>query len=180
MVKMIRVRADDKNLDFSLDIDETMPRRLYGDMGKIKQVVLNLLTNAVKYTEEGGFRLKISVIERNATTCMIRFSVKDTGIGVKEEDLDKLFSAFERLDEEKNSGIQGTGLGLDISRQFAELMHGDLVCESEYGHGSDFIFTVNQAIVDGTPMGEFKEDSENINRGPYIPKFIAPKAKIIA
>jgi signal transduction histidine kinase/CheY-like chemotaxis protein/HPt (histidine-containing phosphotransfer) domain-containing protein len=179
MVKMIRVRADDKDLDFSLDIDETMPRRLYGDMGKIKQVVLNLLTNAVKYTEEGGFRLKISVIERNATTCMIRFSVKDTGIGVKEEDLDKLFSAFERLDEEKNSGIQGTGLGLDISRQFAELMHGDLICESEYGHGSDFIFTVNQAIVDGTPMGEFKEDSENINRGPYIPKFIAPKAKIL-
>jgi len=179
MVKMIRVRAEDKDLDFTLDIDETMPRRLYGDMGKIKQVVLNLLTNAVKYTDEGGFRLKISVIERNENTCMIRFSVKDTGIGVKEQDLDKLFSAFERLDEEKNSGIQGTGLGLDISRQFAELMHGDLICESVYGEGSDFIFTVNQKIVDGEPMGRFEEDTGNVNRGPYVPKFFARKAKIL-
>ena len=178
MVKMIRVRSDQKDLYFDLDIDENIPTKLYGDYGKIKQVVLNLLTNAVKYTEEGGFVLKINVLEQTMGKCKLKFSVKDTGIGVKPEDMDKLFSAFERLDEEKNTGIQGTGLGLDISRQFAELMNGSLTCDSVYGEGSEFIFIVEQEIVDAAPIGAFDEEEEAV-RGPYVPLFVAPDASIL-
>ena len=107
VIKMIRVRSEAKKLSFDVDVDPTTPVRLYGDEGKIKQIILNLLTNAVKYTEEGGFVLKVWVTEKSELSCALRISVKDTGIGVKKEDLDKLFNAYERLDEEKNSSIQG-------------------------------------------------------------------------
>ena len=179
VVSMIRVRSTEKELTFDVVIDEVLPSRMYGDAGKIKQIVLNLLTNAVKYTDTGGFALSVSMDERKDDECKLRFSVKDTGIGVKEEDKEKLFTAYERLDEEKNSGIQGTGLGLDISRRFAELMGGSLSCESEYGKGSEFIFTVNQRIVDRTPVGVFMEQDEGKTKGPYVPKFIAPDADIL-
>lgn len=179
IVSMIRVRSVEKELTFDVVIDEIMPKRLYGDMGKIKQIVLNLLTNAVKYTQKGGFILNVSMDSRENDICNIRFSVKDTGIGVKEEDMEKLFAAYERLDEQKNSGIQGTGLGLDISRRFAELMGGKLWCESVYGQGSEFILTVDQRIVDASPIGVFMEHEDASGGGPYIPQFIAPDADIL-
>ncbi len=179
VIKMIRVRSESKKLYFDVDIDERLPRRLYGDDGKIKQIILNLLTNAVKYTDEGGFTLRVLVTEKNDLSCSLRISVKDTGIGVKKEDLEKLFSAYERLDEEKNSAIQGTGLGLDISRQFAGLMNGRLWCESEYGEGSEFILTLSQKITDPAEMGMFKEDEDTSQAGPYVPKFVAPDADIL-
>lgn len=179
VITMIRVRSEQKGLSFDVDIDKDLPKRMYGDMGKIKQIVLNLLTNAVKYTEKGGFTLKAALISRNGEDCDLRISVKDTGIGVKPEDMDKLFSAFERLEEERNSAIQGTGLGLDISRQFAELMRGTLKCESVYGEGSEFILTVPQRIVDETAIGEFTEHEEPVSNGPYVPQFCAPDAKIL-
>ncbi len=179
VIKMIRVRSESKKLFFDVEVDETVPRRLYGDEGKIKQIVLNLLTNAVKYTDEGGFTLAVKVIEKNELSCWLRISVKDTGIGVKKEDLDRLFNAYERLDEEKNSAIQGTGLGLDISRQFAELMNGRLWCESEYGEGSEFILTISQKIIEEQEIGVFREDSDETAKGPYVPKFIAPEADIL-
>ncbi|MBO4376070.1 MAG: hybrid sensor histidine kinase/response regulator, partial [Lachnospiraceae bacterium] len=130
LVSMIKVRSAQKDLTFEVMVDEIMPSRLYGDSGKIKQIILNLLTNAVKYTEHGGFTLNVFMEERRDDMVDLRFTVKDTGIGVKEEDMEKLFTAYERLDEEKNVGIQGTGLGLDISRRFAEIMGGKLWCES--------------------------------------------------
>ncbi len=179
MVKMIRFRSEQKELYFEVNVDENIPKRLYGDVGKIKQVTLNLLTNAVKYTNKGGFVLNVSVLHSTEDSCLLRFGVKDTGIGVKKEDLDRLFNAFERLDEEKNSAIQGTGLGLDISRQFAQLMNGELWCESEYGKGSEFIFLVEQKIIDATPIGQFKENTEEITAGPYKPQFIAPDAAVL-
>ncbi|MCR5098937.1 MAG: response regulator [Lachnospiraceae bacterium] len=179
IVSMIRVRSTQKELTFDVVVDEMLPKTLYGDMGKIKQIVLNLLTNAVKYTDMGGFVLDVSMMERQDDECRIRFSVKDTGIGVKKEDMDKLFSAYERLDEQKNSGIQGTGLGLDISRRFAELMGATLVCESEYGKGSEFILTLTQNIVDRTPLGAFMEHDEGEARGPYVPLFVAPDADVL-
>ena len=179
IVSMIRIRSSEKSLSFDVVVDEVMPRRLYGDMGKIKQVVLNLLTNAVKYTEKGGFSLCVMMDEREDDKCLVRFSVKDTGIGVKQEDMDKLFTAYERLDEEKNSGIQGTGLGLDISRRFAELMGGSLVCESTYGEGSEFILSVHQKIIDYAPIGAFIEHDESEASGPYVPQFIAPDADVL-
>ena len=178
IVSMIRSRSTEKELIFEVVIDEILPTKMYGDNGKIKQVVLNLLTNAVKYTAAGAVELSVSMEARNDDICDLRFSVKDTGIGVKEEDMDKLFTAYERLDEEKNSGIQGTGLGLDISRRFAELMGGKLWCESVYGEGSEFILTLQQRIVDDTPIGIFKEHNISDN-GPYVPKFIAPDADIL-
>ena len=179
IVSMIRVRSTEKELTFDVVVDEILPKRLYGDMGKIKQIVLNLLTNAVKYTEVGGFVLGVYMDERDGDIAKIRFSVKDTGMGVKEEDLEKLFTAYERLDEEKNSGIQGTGLGLDISRRFAELMNGSLVCESVYGEGSEFILSVTQKIVDEKPIGAFIEHDDSSVKGPYVPKFIAPDADVL-
>ncbi len=179
IVSMIRGRAEDKRLYFDLDIDESLPKRLYGDNGKIKQIVLNLLTNAVKYTDDGGFTMSVRVTEKNEAGIAVAISVKDTGIGVKKEDLDKLFSAYERLDEVKNSAIQGTGLGLDISRQFAELMGGKLWCESVYGEGSEFIFTFKQKLVDAAPIGVFLEESADSQPGTYMPQFIAPDADIL-
>ena len=179
VIKMIRVRSEAKKLSFDVDVDPTTPVRLYGDEGKIKQIILNLLTNAVKYTEEGGFVLKVWVTEKSELSCALRISVKDTGIGVKKEDLDKLFNAYERLDEEKNSSIQGTGLGLDISRQFALLMNGKLWCESEYGEGSEFILTLSQKIIDDHEIGAFHEDNDTAGKGVYVPKFIAPEADIL-
>ena len=179
IVTMIRVRAEQKELRFDVDVDEELPRTLHGDSEKLKQIVLNLLTNALKYTSVGGFSLTVTVEGKDEEQCDLRISVKDTGIGVKKEDIDKLFSAYERLDEDKNNGIQGTGLGLDISRRFADLMNGKLWCESEYGDGSEFILTVSQKIVDDEIVGEFKEHEEEAARGPYVPEFIAPEAEIL-
>jgi CheY-like chemotaxis protein len=179
MVKMIRARSDQKGLSFTVDIDEKIPSRLYGDMGKIKQIVINLLTNAVKYTKHGGLTLRVSVLENNTENCRLLFSVKDTGIGIKKEDMGRLFEAFERLDEVKNGGIQGTGLGLDISRQFAELMNGDIKCESVYGEGSEFTFVVRQKIVAPEPIGSFYENRDEVNVGSYKPLFIAPDAAVL-
>ena len=179
IVSMIRVRSNEKDLVFNVDIDTTLPVRLYGDAGKLKQIILNLLTNAVKYTEEGSFTFRLSVVEKNDERCDLLISVKDTGIGVKPEDLDKLFSAYERLDEEKNSGIQGTGLGLDISRRFSELLGGKLTCESVYGEGSEFVLTLSQRIIDASELGVFSEHDEESFAGPYVPRFVAPEAEIL-
>ncbi len=179
LVSMIRVRSVEKDLTFEVDIDSSLPKRMYGDAGKIKQIVLNLLTNAVKYTAVGGFTLKASVTHIDNETVSIRYSVKDTGIGVKEEDMEKLFTAYERLDEEKNSAIQGTGLGLDISRRFAELMNGKLWCESVYGEGSEFILTIDQKIIDNNGIGEFVEHEDEEAKGPYVPQFVAPDAEVL-
>ena len=179
IVSMIRVRSTDNELTFDVIIDEILPKRLYGDDGKIKEIVLNLLTNAVKYTKKGGFALTVRMDQREDDRCTLSFSVKDTGMGIKEQDMDRLFDAYERLEEEKNSGIQGTGLGLDISRRFAEMLNGSLVCHSVYEKGSEFILTVPQKIVDFTPMGAFIEHDASITKGPYVPQFIAPDADVL-
>ena len=179
IILMIRVKSKEKNLEFRTDIDPQLPSKLYGDDQKIKQVVLNLLTNAVKYTEKGHFILTVKLLETQEGKCRIAYSVKDTGIGIRPEDMDKLFSAFQRLDEHKNSGIQGTGLGLDISRQFVELMGDKLQVESVYGEGSNFHFALEQGIVDAAPIGEFSEEYEEDSEEVYVPLFIAPKAKVL-
>ncbi|MBR5420921.1 MAG: response regulator [Lachnospiraceae bacterium] len=179
MVTMIRVRAEQKDLKFKVQIDPALPKRLLGDMGKIKQILLNLMTNAVKYTQEGGFTLKLDVLGREEDKVLLLYSVKDTGIGVKPEDLDKLFTAFERLEEGRNVNIQGTGLGLDISRQFAELMGAELTVDSVYGEGSEFCLKLSQRIVDDEAIGEFTEQASAEDEGPYVPRFCAPEAEIL-
>ncbi len=176
---MIRVKANEKDLLFNIDIDPLIPSKLYGDDGKIKQVLLNMLTNAVKYTKQGSFTLSLKLLGQEDGHCSIHYSVKDTGMGIRPEDMEKLFSAFERLDEKENTGIQGTGLGLNISRQFVELMGDELKCESEYGKGSEFFFTLRQRIVDETPMGEFSETEASTDEEEYVPLFVAPNARVL-
>ncbi len=182
LTSMIRLRAASKNLEFFTDIDPNLPSRVYGDDGKIRQVLLNLLTNSVKYTEQGHFTLSIQCGEKTEDALSIRYSVRDTGIGIRSEDIGKVFSAFQRLDEKRNSGIQGTGLGLDISHRFVELMGGELTVDSIYGKGSTFSFTISQKIVDATPIGEFheKDPASNKRRDSYKPLFIAPEAHVLA
>ena len=180
VVSMIRIRIMEKDLTFTVDIDKTIPAKLYGDAEKIRQILLNLLSNAVKYTEEGGITLKASVQEKTDDKCVLRFSVKDTGIGIKKEDLDQIFTVYERLEKEENTtDIKGTGVGLDISRNYAELMGGQVWCESEYGKGSEFIFTVEQKIVDKSEIGEFSVYDEAEEEANYVPQFVAPDAEIL-
>ena len=179
ITSMIRIRSHEKDLMFDTQIDESLPTRLLGDSEKIKQVVLNLLTNAVKYTDYGGFTLKVSAGEIKDDTCELKISVKDTGIGIKPEDMDKLFNAYERLDEEKNSSVKGTGLGLDISRRFIEFMGGKIWCESQYGEGSEFFITVDQKVIDPIGIGRFTEDEDSDYSGPYVPQFVAPDADVL-
>ncbi|MBP3742071.1 MAG: response regulator [Treponema sp.] len=180
----VRERSLEKGLKFDVNIDEMVPKRLYGDVGKIRQVLLKLLNNAIQYTFEGGFELKLSMEERTDNECGLCFSIKDTGVGIKENEVEGLFSPYgqpgQQFEREETEEHLKTGLGLDISRRFAELMGGVLVCRSVYGEGSEFIFTLTQKIIDPTPIGVFQEhDDSAVERGPYIPQFIAPDADVL-
>ena len=179
IVAMIRIKSAEKNLDFNVEIDEVLPSCLYGDSEKIKQVLLNLLTNSVKYTNVGGVTLRVSLEERRDDICRLRFSVKDTGMGMKKKEAENVFVTYESLDEEKYSGALGTGLGLDISKRFVDLMGGTLTFKSKYGKGTEFVLMLEQKIVDKTPIGAFTEHDESRAKGPYVPKFIAPDADIL-
>ncbi len=179
ILAMVRSKIEEKRLDFSVDVDEKLPTKLYGDGLKIKQIVLNLITNAIQYTAEGSIYFAVRVTAKAETSVSLRISVKDTGAGIREEDIEKLFNAYKRLDEMNNSSSLGAGLGLDISRQYAELMDGKLKCESVFGQGSEFILTVKQKITDPTEIGEFVERKEEYEEGQYIPQFIAPDADVL-
>lgn len=175
----IRKKSAEKELQFNVSIDKMIPSRLCGDIRKIKQVLLNLLSNAVKYTDVGGFDLSISMESRTDEDCSLRIRVKDTGMGMKPEIVETVFDAYGSYEKKIENFHLKTGLGLDISRRFAELMGGSLTCKSEEGKGSEFTFTLPQKIVDKTPIGVFTEQEDIISRGPYMPQFIAPDADII-
>ena len=168
-----------KKLDIEVSIDPTIPKRLYGDVGKIKQILLNLLLNAIRYTEKGSVRLYITMESRSGDTCNLCVRVKDSGNGMKPEIIETIFDAYGAFEKDAKELHLKTGLGLDISRRFAELMGGVLVCTSELGKGSEFIFTLTQKIVDQTAIGVFSETEEEIQQGSYIPHFIAPDADVL-
>lgn len=172
-------RCNEKTLTFEADIDELLPSVMYGDTDKIVQILTNLLSNAIKYTEVGGVVFSVAMLERENNICKIRYSVKDTGKGLTSEDTEKIFAVYESLDESAVSPETGIGLGLDISRKFAELMGGDLVCKSEYGKGAEFILTITQTMKDQTPVGDIIGSQGVAVSGPYIPRFIAPDADIL-
>ncbi len=176
----LRMNADAAHLDSGFELDPRLPEHLTGDSNRIRQVVTNLLTNAVKYTREGSVTLKAELLSQTADTASIRFSVIDTGIGIKQEDMPKLFKEFERFDEERNHNIKGTGLGLSISRQLLELMGSKLEVESIYNEGSDFHFTVSQGISGEGTIGEIDlNTSESDAFESYKPAFTAPDASIL-
>jgi len=146
LTALTKARIGDKGLDFRVNIDPSLPRVLYGDNIRLKQVILNILTNAVKYTKEGYVIFTVSSVIKG-DICRLIFSVEDSGIGIKEESIPKLFSKFERLDVEKEITIEGTGLGLAITKKLVELMNGTIVVQSVYGKGSKFTISIDQRIV---------------------------------
>jgi CheY-like chemotaxis protein len=144
-IKLAKARLGDKNLEFRIHIAEDIPETLYGDKMNLKKVMINLLTNAIKYTDEGYFDFKVHCIKTN-DVCRLIISVEDSGRGIKPEDIDKLFTKFTRMDEARNTTIEGTGLGLAITKQLVELMNGKIVVQSVYGKGSKFTVAVDQRI----------------------------------
>lgn len=178
-VTMVRERIEKKNLKFIINVDESVPSVLYGDDSRIREILLNFLTNAAKYTREGSITYSVSCVDDGGYAKMT-FSVKDTGNGIKEEDLRKMYGRFERFDLEQNRNIEGTGLGLRISKQLANLMGGDISVSSEYGVGSDFALKLRQKIISEKPIGKvdyLKNESEG--RKKYSVLFKAPEAKIL-
>ena len=181
LVNMIQSRASDKSLELILDIDEQLPCELYGDEVRLRQIITNLLTNAVKYTKEGSVTLKIRVTKLENSIGRLDVAVIDTGIGIRKEDQGKLFDSFQRVDEAKNHNIEGTGLGLALTKYLLESMGSKLLLESEYGKGSAFYFGLEQKIVDDTPIGDYQkmyEKSRQENER-YRESFQAPDAQIL-
>ena len=156
LVVLAKARLGDKPLDFRVDIAQDIPEYLYGDYVRVKQIIVNLLTNAIKYTKEGYIEFKVSTIKKD-NICRLIISVEDSGIGIKKESIDKLFTKFQRFDLEKNITIEGTGLGLAITKKLVDLMNGKIVVQSIYGEGSRFTVALDQRIVTNPSIN--KEES---------------------
>ena len=154
-ITSVKERADAKGLNFIVEIDDGLPSRLIGDDVRILQVMMNILTNAVKYTQKGHIRFTFREEKRSGNDIDIYVAVEDTGIGIKDADLPKLFESFERLDEVKNHGIEGTGLGMSIVINLLKMMDSGIHVDSKYGEGSTFSFVIRQKIADETPMGDY-------------------------
>ncbi len=182
LVHMIKPRAEAKGLEVIADIDTAIPSVLNGDEIRMKQVITNILTNAVKYTEKGSVTLKICSKKTADDEISLKVSVRDTGIGIKESDRNRLYSAFQRVDEVRNRTVEGTGLGLNITRRLLELMGSSLELESEYGRGSDFHFSIRQKVVKWDPIGDYMESYRKSmeQRESYHEKFTAPDCEVLA
>ncbi|MCR5596199.1 MAG: response regulator [Lachnospiraceae bacterium] len=187
VINMLRVRAQEKGLELDHDISDKLPRKLIGDSRRIREIIINLMNNAVKYTEKGSVTLKAYMGQTNdpdnkETAPALIISVKDTGIGIREEDKDRLFKQFERLDYKKNKNIEGTGLGLAITANFIKNMGGSITCESEYGKGTEFIAVIPQRIADETPIGEFSEENRKTDNEEHkndLDTFRCPDARLL-
>ena len=181
LINMISAKASEKGLELIVDVAQDIPHVLYGDEIRIKQCVLNILNNAVKYTHEGSVKLAVSSKRISDDEISLRVSVTDTGIGIKEEDLSKLFSPFERIEESRNRTIEGTGLGMSIVKQLLDLMGSRLDVRSVYGEGSEFSFEVTQRVADHEPIGDFNETYlKSVNSlEQYHVSFVAPDAHIL-
>lgn len=179
LVNMASQRAKDKDVKLGVEVDHDIPSRMYGDDVRIRQILTNILTNAVKYTHEGSVWLRV-YCRREKDTAVLKFEVEDTGIGIKEQDLPKLSAEFERIEEDRNRNIEGTGLGMNITIQLLALLGSRLQVESTYGKGSKFYFELEQKIMDETPIGDFesrvRQMAENYNYGT---KFCAPDANVL-
>ena len=178
IVNMTMAKAEDKGLSYELTVDPDIPSVMYGDEIRIRQVILNIVNNAIKYTEKGSIKIFVG-FKNDEKKLVVR--VTDTGIGIREEDMDKLFSSFQRLDETKNRNVEGTGLGLNITRQLAEMMGGSINVESKYGSGSVFTVDMVQRVVDITPIGDYTERlmKSHEQREEFRPSLVAPSAKVL-
>lgn len=172
---LVKYRAEAKNLKFEIDCDPSVPSVLIGDDVHLKQILSNLLSNAVKYTHEGTINLTVNYLSDGK----IFFSVKDTGIGIKQEDLARLFDAFERFDIHKNKTIEGTGLGLNITSQLLKKFGSSLNVKSYYGIGSEFSFTLVQGVADDTPIGALDLSVKADDKAAYSSGMTAPDANVL-
>ncbi|MBQ9438250.1 MAG: response regulator [Lachnospiraceae bacterium] len=183
LLNMVRERAEDKGLALVVHVDSNLPKELHGDEIRIKQVITNLLTNAVKYTNEGSISFDIGFTrpEEGLDEVMLDIAVSDTGIGIKEEDMEKLFSKFDRIEEKRNRSIEGTGLGLSITSVLLNLMGSNLQVESVYNKGSKFYFSLRQQVVKWDCIGDFDAAYQNAysQHSQYQEQFIAPTAQVL-
>ncbi|MCR5789149.1 MAG: response regulator [Lachnospiraceae bacterium] len=183
LVNMIRAKADAKGLELEFEISREVPKLLHGDEVRIKQIVTNILTNAVKYTEKGIVTLCVDYekIPGEEGSIMLDVAVKDTGIGIKKEDMKKLFSEFDRIEEKRNRNVEGTGLGMSITKRLLEMMGSSLQVESIYGLGSKFSFSLRQTVVKWEALGDYEAAYKAALEGrrKYHEKFHAPKAEIL-
>ena len=183
LVNMIQIRAQKKGLALSLEFDKNLPKVLHGDEVRIKQVITNILTNAVKYTEKGivTFSLSFKRVADDPNSIILCVAVKDTGIGIKPEDVKKLYAVFERIEEKRNRNIEGTGLGMAITKNLLHLMKSKLRVESIYGLGTKCSFELKQRVVDWEPLGDYETAYKKslTEHGGYREKFHAPRAKVL-
>lgn len=177
---MIQEKAAEKNLQLIINCSPQLPSQLKGDEVRLRQVITNLLSNAAKYTQEGSVTLSVDSRQEKDRFLLI-VTVKDTGIGIKEDNLKNLFSQFARFDLEKNRNIEGTGLGLAITKQLVDLMHGEIHVESTYGSGSSFTIIVPQQVIESKPMGDFfkRYHDVSLNDTKYQQSFEAPDARVL-
>lgn len=180
-IKAVAPRIRNKGIEFKTNISENIPKGLRGDVTHVKQILINILDNACKYTEEGHIILSIEPkeIEGNNSEILIYFTVEDTGCGIKEKAIPNIFDSFQRLELRKHADIQGTGLGLAISKRLVESMGGKISVESVYGEGSKFMFFVKQRIWDPVPMGRFEIQKTERGKGKPGKSFVAPDARIL-
>ncbi len=182
LVNTVQVRADEKKLKLELDIDPKIPKGLRGDEIRIKQIITNLLTNAVKYTEEGSVTLRFGFERPDPLKDQIdlKVAVEDTGIGIKKEDISRLFEKFDRIEEKRNRNIEGTGLGMNITKMLLELMNSELQVESTYGEGSKFSFALRQDVTGWDELGDYETAYRNAaiqkkSRG----KLVSPESDVL-
>ncbi len=179
---MLNARAADKPISTQITADANLPSKLFGDELRIKQILTNLLSNAVKYTPRGLVTLNVSSKPLDNNQIELCFSVTDTGIGIRKENLSQLFDSFKRFDLDKNRGIQGTGLGLDITKQLVDLMHGSITVDSKYGKGSTFTVTIPQKVIDAQPIGDLETAIQALKKEKGTSAncaFIAPEATVL-
>nr|MCR4923303.1 response regulator [Lachnospiraceae bacterium] len=181
---LTRSRAEKKGLSFFVDVNSHIPHMLIGDEVRIRQCVTNLLTNAVKYTEKGSVTLRVSFSDtedKDPSHIMLSFEVEDTGIGMKPEDLENLFSPYKRIEEQRNRKIEGTGLGMSITRHLLELMGSDLKVNTEYGKGTTISFEIRQEVVSADEIGDFNRliSDADLKEKVYRELFHAPKGRIL-
>lgn len=176
---LVFMRAEEKQLRFFFDADENTPKDLVGDEFRIRQIITNLLTNGVKYTPKGSVSLSLSFERLEQDRIMLIISVKDTGMGISDEDKAKLFDSFRRINTSQTRNIEGTGLGLAITKRLAELMDGTVLVESEYGKGSVFTVRIPQKVSGNGVIGAFDPHKNDCPDKKYRERFHAPEAKIL-
>ncbi len=178
IVNMTMKKAQDKNLMYNIKVDEDIPAALCGDEIRVRQVMLNLINNAIKYTHEGSVSIDVSY---DRSVSMLQLIVSDTGIGIKDEDMDKLFTSFQRLEQDRNRNIEGTGLGLHIAMRLVEMMEGSIEVKSKYGEGTTFTARMKQTIVDERPIGDFAQNISRMQKNvdEYRPALVAPSVRVL-